>query len=143
MPIRSADIDFGVEAGQGGGRRARQRQMLQDYARSLKDMIPTTGLTLARVAQIIRGMRGATDTMDVHGPSKAGRIVSFLELYPYVFEIQGSGPNIKVFVAKAPEPSPTAARPAEAGGARSSSDQAPREGCHVPLELIQELQISK
>ena len=48
--------------------------MLQDYARNLKDMIPTTGLTLARVAQIIRGMRGFVDTADVYGPSKAGRM---------------------------------------------------------------------
>ena len=91
-------------------------------------MIPTTGLTLARVAQILRGTRGAFDTMDVYGPSRQGRIVSFLKLYPNLFEIQGSGPNIKVFVAKAPEPRPVVARPVQVGGASSSNDPAPHMG---------------
>lgn len=59
--------------------------MLQDYARNLKDVVPTVGLTLARVAQILRGMRGFTDTADTYGPSKAGRIASFLKLYPKLF----------------------------------------------------------
>lgn len=99
-------------------------------------MIPTTGLTLARVAQILRGMRGFIDTADVYGPSKAGgRIVSFLKLYPNLFEIQGSGSNIKVFVAKAPEPRPATARPAQVGGASSSSDQAPRERQPRAIEI--------
>ena len=35
-----------------------------------------------------------------------------------MFEIQGSGPNIKVFVAKPPEP--RAARPVQEGGSSSS-----------------------
>ena len=113
MPAGSADVDIGIEAGPGGGRRARQREMLQDFARNLKDMIPSTGITLARAAQILRGMRGAFDTMDVYGPSKQGRLVSFLKLYPNMFEIQGSGPNIKVFVAKPPEPRPVVPRPVQ------------------------------
>jgi len=94
--------------------------MLQDYARNLKQVVPSAGYTLARVAQILRGMRGFLDTADVYGPSKAGRIVSFLKLYPNLFEIQGSGPNIKVFVAKPPEPRPVVARPVQVGGASSS-----------------------
>ena len=97
MPAGSADVDTGIESGPGGGRRALQREMLQDFARSLKDAIPSTGNTLARVAQILRFMRGFHDTADVYGPAKAGRIVSFLKLYPNMFEIRGSGPNIKVF----------------------------------------------
>ena len=36
VPAGSVDIDIGIEAGAGGGRRARQREMLQDYARNLK-----------------------------------------------------------------------------------------------------------
>ena len=99
----------------GGGRRAGQREMLQDYARNLKDMLPTVGYTLARVAQILRGMRGAFDTMGTHGPAKQGRIVSFLKLYPNMFEIQGSGPNIKVFVAKPLQPRPVVPRPVQIG----------------------------
>ena len=67
--------------------------MLQDYARNLKGMLPSAGYTLARVAQILRGMRGAFDTMDTYGPSKQGRIVLFLKLYPNIFTIQGSGPK--------------------------------------------------
>ena len=80
VPIGSRDVDLGVEAGPGGGRRARQREMLQDYARKLKDAIPSGGYTLARVAQILRGMRGFADTADTYGPSKQGRIASFLKI---------------------------------------------------------------
>ena len=109
--------------------------MLQDYARNLKDLLPSTGYPLARVAQILRGMRGFLDTADVYGPSKAGRIVSFLKLYPNMFEIQGSGPNIKVFVAKQPEPRPVVARPVQVGG-QAAVD---RKGCHVLLGLTPEL----
>ena len=52
VPSNSADISIGIEAGPGGRRRARQREMLQDYARNLKGMSPSTGYTLPRVAQI-------------------------------------------------------------------------------------------
>lgn len=75
VPAGSGDVDIGIEAGPGGGRIARQSDMLQDFARNLKGMLPSTGYTLARVAQILRGMRGFHDTADVYGPSKAGRIV--------------------------------------------------------------------
>ena len=134
VPAGSADISIGIEAGPGGGRRAKQREMLQDYARNLKDLIPSTGITLARVAQILRGMRGAFDTMDVYGPSKQGRIVSFLKLYPNMFEIQGSGPNIKVFVAKPPEPRPVVPRPVQVGGASSSSGPAERQPRAIEID---------
>jgi hypothetical protein len=99
-------IIFADSSRKSENRRAKQREMLQDFARNLKDMIPSAALTLARTAQHICGIRGATETMDIYGPSKAGRIVSFLEIYPNIFELQGSGPNIKVFVAKPPEPRP-------------------------------------
>ena len=71
--------------------------------------------------------------MDVYGPSKAGWIVCFLKLYPNLFEIQGSGPNIKVFVAKAPEPRLVEARPVQVGGASSSND--PRERPERTLKI--------
>ena len=131
VPAGSADISIGIEAGPGGGRGAIQREMLQDYARNLKDTLKDTGLTLARVAQILQGMRGFLDTVDVYGPSKQGRIVSFLKLYPNLFEIQGSGPSIKVFPAAVPEPrAPPNVKPpsslggnmqVQVGGASSSS----------------------
>ena len=41
------------------------REMLQDFARNLKDQLPSDGLTLARVAQLLRAMRGFIDTADV------------------------------------------------------------------------------
>ena len=84
-------------------------------------MLPSIGYTLARVAQILRGMRGAFDTMDTYGPSRQGRIVSFLKLYPNMFTIQGSGPGIRVLPAAAP------ARPVQVGGASSSSGPAERQ----------------
>ncbi len=76
----------GVEAGTGGGRSDRQREVLQDFDRNLKDLLPSTGYTLARVAQILRGMRGFQDTIDVY-MSRAGRIVNFLKLYPNLFSL--------------------------------------------------------
>jgi hypothetical protein len=118
VPAGSQDVEIGIEAGPGGGRRARQREMLQDFARNLKGMLPSTGYTLARVAQILNGMRGFQDTADTYGPSKQGRIVNFLKLFPNSFSIQGSGPNIKVLPAAAPEPRP--ALPVQVGGASSS-----------------------
>ena len=88
--------------------------MLQDYAKDLKGMLPSTGYTLARVAEILRGKRSFHDTADVYGPSKQGRIVAFLKLYPNRFSLQGAGPNIKVLPAAAPQPR---ARPVQVGGA--------------------------
>ena len=93
-----------------------------EITRDLKARLHPTGLSLAKVAQILRGMRGFTDTADTYGPSKAGRIVSVLKLYPKLFSMQGSGPNIKVFPAAAPAP-----RPVQVGGASSSGlPRAPR-----------------
>ena len=69
-------------------------------------------------------MRGFADTADVYGPSKAGRVTSFLQLYPKYFRIEGKGPKIMVFVAAAPEPKPAAV---QVGGASSSADAAPRQ----------------
>jgi hypothetical protein len=119
VPAGSRDVDIGIEAGPGGGRRKRQKEMLQDFATNLKGLLPSTGYTLARVAQILRGMRGAFDTMDVYGPSKQGRIVNFLKLYPNLFSLVGSGPGIKVLPAALPEPRPV--QPIQTGGASSSS----------------------
>ena len=116
VPAGSLGVDIDIGVGPGGGRRAMQREMLQDFARNLKDMVTSSGLTLARVTQILRGMRGFIDTADVYGPAKAGRIVSFLKLYPNLFEIRGSGPSIQVF-EKASVPRPVV----QVGGASGSS----------------------
>ena len=123
VPIDSADVDIGIEAGPGAGRRARQKEMLQDFGKKLRDLLPSYGYTLARVAQILRGMRGWEDTTDIYGPAKQGRIVSFLKLYPNYFAIQGTGPGILVLPA---EPVPVA-RPVQVGGASSSgAERQPR-----------------
>ena len=79
----------------GAGKRAKQKEMLQDGAR-----IPQDGLPLARFS---KGIRGSDDTTDVFGLAKAGRIVSFVKLYPNYLQIVGSGVQIKVFTA-APKP---------------------------------------
>ena len=101
--------------------------MLQDFATNLKGMLPSTGYTLARVGQLLRGMRGFHDTADVYGRSKQGRIVSFLKLYPKLFQIQGSGPNITVLPAAAAPPAPPPSRPVQMGGASGNGEPAPRE----------------
>ena len=121
VPAGSHDVDIGIEAGPGGGRRKRQREMLQDFARNLKDMLPSTGHTLAKVARLLRSMRGFINTADTYGPSKAGRMVSFLKLFPRLFKIVGSGPGIKVLPADPPEP----VQPrVQVGGASSSTGPA-------------------
>ena len=70
--------------------------MLREYALNLKNILPATGLTLARVIQEIKSMPDAEQTMDVYGPSRTGRYTSFLKLFPTLFEIVGKGANIKV-----------------------------------------------
>ena len=70
----------------------------------------------------------AFEPMDTYGPAKAGRIVSFLELYPNYFSLQGTGPAVKVIpVAPPPAPEPRASRPVQVGGASSSSGPAERQ----------------
>ncbi len=129
VPAGSQDVDIGIETGPGGGRRARQREMLQDYATNLKGMLPSTGYTLARVGQLLRGMRGFVNTATLYGPSKTGRIVNFLKLYPKHFQMQGSGPKIKVLPAAPPPPQPARV---QVGGASGSA--APRERAERGLE---------
>ena len=115
-------MDIQIEAGPGGGKRATQREMLREYALNLKNSLPTVGLTLARVIQEIKSMQHAETTMDVYGPSRTGRYTSFLKLFPTLFEIVGSGANIRV-LPKAPEPirSPVQLEPAS-----SSNERTPR-----------------
>ncbi len=104
VPAGSQDVDLGIETGPGAGKRIRQREMLQDYATQLKGYLPSTGYTLARVGQLLRGMRGFVNTATLYGPAKSGRIVNFLKLYPKMFSMHGSGPKIKVFPAAPPTP---------------------------------------
>ena len=126
VPGTSQDVDIQIESGPGGGKRAKQREMLKDYAERLKNMIPKDGLSLSKTVQLIKSMRGAEDTMDVWGPSRTGRYASFLKLFPKMFDIKGSGANIKVF-AKEPEPARAVEpRPVQVGGASSSGERAPR-----------------
>ena len=51
-----------------------------------------------------------------------------------MFEVQGSGPNIKVFVAKPPEPRPVVPRPVQVGGASSSSAPAERQPRAIEID---------
>jgi len=77
-------------------------------------------------------MRGFQDTTDTYGPSKQGRVVSFLKLYPNYFALQGSGPSIKVLPAAVPEP--RAPRPVQVGGASSSSGPAERQPRSIEID---------
>ena len=129
VPAGSQDVDLGIETGPGAGRRIRQREMLQDYATKLKGYLPSTGYTLARVGQLLRGMRGFVNTTTLYGPSKTGRIVNFLKLYPKMFSMHGTGPKIKVFPAAPPTPKPARV---QVGGASGSA--APRERAERGIE---------
>ena len=113
VPGTSQDVDIQIETGPGGGKRATQREMLREYALNLKKILPTTGLTLARVIQEIKSMQHAETTMDVYGPSRTGRYTSFLKRFPKRFDIVGSGANIRV-LPNAPGPirSPVQLEPA-------------------------------
>ena len=55
VPRGSADVDLGIDDGERNqGRRAKQREMLGDYARDLQNMLPSTGLTLAAVTRALQ-----------------------------------------------------------------------------------------
>jgi hypothetical protein len=105
IPAGSADVDLG-DAGPGQGRRAKQKEVLGDYAKDLHKLIPNEGLILSTARSILQGMRGLVDTMDTYGPARAGRYVSFLKLFPNLFKITGSGPGIRVMKAVASADNP-------------------------------------
>ena len=47
VPRGSADVDLGIDDGERNqGKRAKQREMLGDYARDLQQLLPVAGLTL-------------------------------------------------------------------------------------------------
>ena len=120
VPVGSANVDL-ADAGLGQGRRARQKEVLGDYARDLHKNIPSEDMTLPTARNILQGMRGLEDTMDTYGPARAGRYVSFLRLFPNLFKVTGSGPGLRVM--KADPPPPREPRPAAAS---SSTARAPR-----------------
>ena len=121
VPAGSANVDL-ADAGPGQGKRAKQREVLGDYARDLHKSIPVEGLTLPTVRVLLQGMRGLEDTMDTYGPARAGRYVAFLKLFPSLFKVTGSGPGLRVM--KADPPPPREPRPAQP--ANSSTERAPR-----------------
>jgi hypothetical protein len=137
VPADSQSIAIDTDTAPGGGKRARQREMLQDFASNLAGMIPSTGMTLAMAGRTLRGMRGFEDTADTYGPAKVGRYVSFLKLFPLKFKIVGSGPGLRVMPADPPEPA--APRAVQVGGASASSaaalPAAPRERAERALEI--------
>ena len=116
VPAGSANVDLD-DAGPGQGRRAKQKEVLGDYAKDLHKLIPSEGLTLPTARNILQGMRGLEDTMDTYGPARAGRYVSFMRLFPHLFKITGSGPGLRVMKADPP------AQPRPAQG---STDRVPR-----------------
>ena len=79
VPAGSADVDL-TDSGPGQGRRAKQKEVLGDYAKDLHRLMPDEGLTLSTAWSILQGMPGLVDTMDTYGPARAGRYVSFFEI---------------------------------------------------------------
>ena len=108
-----------ANAGPGQAKRAKQKEVLGDYARDLHALLPNEGLTLPTVRTMLQGMAGFEDTVDVHGPARAGRYVAFLKLFTNLFKITGSGPGMRVMKADPPPPR-------EPTPARGSTDRAPR-----------------
>ena len=100
VPAGSQDVDL-ADSGPGQGRRAKQKEVLVEFAKDLHRLIPEEGLTLAAARGILQGMRGAVDTMDTYRPVRQGRYVFFFKLFPNLFKITGSGPGLRVLKAVA------------------------------------------
>ena len=103
VPRGSRNVDL-ADSGPGQGKRALQRQMLQDYAKDVKALLTSEGVTLASITRFLQGRAGFLDTAEAYGVPRSGRFVNFLKLYPQFFKIAGSGSGIKVFPATSPEP---------------------------------------
>ena len=102
VPRGSRNVDL-ADSGPGQGKRALQRQMLQDYAKDVRSMLTSEGVTLASITKFLQNRPGFLDTAEAYGVPRAGRFVNFLKLYPQFFRIAGSGSAIKVFPATSPE----------------------------------------
>ena len=72
VPAGSQDVDL-ADSGPGQGRRAKQKEVLGDYAKDLHKLIPNEGLILSTARSILQGMRGLVDTMDTYGPVHLNR----------------------------------------------------------------------
>ena len=103
VPRGSRNVDL-ADSGPGQGKRALQRQMLQDYAKDLKGFLKPEGVSLAAVTRFLSARPNFLETAEAYGVPRAGRFVNFLKLYSNLFRIEGSGSGIKVFPATSPEP---------------------------------------
>ena len=110
-----------ADSGPGQGKRALQRQMLQDYAKDVKALLTSEGVTLASITRFLQNRPGFLDAAEAYNVPRAGRFVNFLKLYPQFFRIAGSGSGIKVLPATNPEP-----RAEAASGSRDVPSLGPR-----------------
>ena len=114
-----------ADAGPGQGERAKQKEVLGDYARDLHKLIPDEGLTLPSARMRLQGMRGFEDTIEVYGPARSGRYGAFMTLCPSLFKLYGSGPSMRVMKADPPPPREPR-EPREPTAAANSTERAPR-----------------
>ena len=96
---------------------------MQDFASSLYAKIPDAGMTIAKMAQILNSIRGFKNAAETFDLPVAARFVKFTKLFPKLFKLEGQ--PIRIFRAR-PEPAPRPPRPAQVGGASSSTDRPAR-----------------
>jgi hypothetical protein len=128
VPAGSKDIKIDeTEVGPGAGKRKLQVAMLQDFAQNLYAKIPDAGMTIAKMAQILNSLRGFKNSAEAYSLPIGARFVKIVRLYPKLFKLAGEAGRLRIFRAPrepaAPRPPP---RPAQVGGASSSTDRPAR-----------------
>ena len=63
--------------------------MLRDFASSVYAKIPVAGTTIAKMAQILNGMRGFRNSAELYSLPVAARFVSFAKIYRKLFKLAG------------------------------------------------------
>ena len=117
VPLGSADIDLG-DAGPGQGKRAEQREQMEDFAGSLKKVLPETGMSIVAAANFLRSLDNFDETAETYKLPRQGRIVKFLRLYPKLFDLVGAGTSLRVIPKKKEEVAPRAEASSSSDGRR-------------------------
>ena len=73
------------DAGPGEGKRAEQREQMQDFAESLKERLPETGMTLASAVLYLNSLNNFQEAAEAYRLPRQARIVSFFGVSTPIF----------------------------------------------------------